>query len=132
VDCDGDFDVSGVGSGGVVVGIGFAEGGAGVVSLFEGFARDAEFGEALFPLVELLVEDADLADVAGLEAEELVAEMGEVGLALGEDRAECGEVSAAVSEFEFFRGDVAEDGGHWVLRNFHSMRVVVANVARVG
>lgn len=91
--------------------MGFAEGGAGTVALFEGLAGDAEFGEALLPLVELAVEDADLADVAGLKAEELVAKVCQVELTRGEGLAEGCELAAAVSEFELFRGNVAEDGG---------------------
>ena len=43
-----------------------------------------EFGDAVVPLVELDVEDADLADVAGLEAVELGAEAGEGGLMRGQ------------------------------------------------
>jgi hypothetical protein len=87
--------------------VGFAEEALGVV---DGFGGDFELGDAGLPFVELDVEDADLADVAGLKAVELGAEGGEGGLAVGEGAAEGGEFGAAVGELGVFRGGAAEDG----------------------
>ena len=78
-----------------------------------------EFGDAVFPLVELDVEDADLADVAALEAVELGAKVVEVGFAGGERGAEGGELSAAAEEFGVFRFGLAGDrsaSGHGLIR----------------
>ena len=82
------FGFAGFGEGGVVgfVGAlagfgGVLAGGVGVVEVY--FA----FGDAGFEVVELGVEDADLAEVAAFEGFELGAEVGELGLAVGEERA---------------------------------------------
>jgi hypothetical protein len=70
-----------------------------------------EFGDAVFPLVELDVEDADLADVAALETVELGAEVVEIGFAGGQFGAEVGELSAAAEELGVFRSGAAGDRG---------------------
>jgi hypothetical protein len=87
--------------------LGFAEEAFGVV---DGLGGNFELGDAGVPVVELDVEDADLADVAGLEAVELGAEGGEGGLAVSEGAAEGGEFGASVGELGVFRGGAAEDG----------------------
>ncbi len=70
-----------------------------------------ELGDAVFPLVELDVEDADLADVAAFEAVELGSEVVEVGFAGGQRGAETGELGAAAEEFGVFRFGLAFDRG---------------------
>ena len=78
--------------------------GCGVLG-WRGFGRDGlrrgwvvELGDAVFPVVELDVEDADLADVAAFEAVELGAEVVEGGFAGGEGFAEGGELGAEAEE----------------------------------
>ena len=68
-------------------------------------------GYAVFPFVELDVEDADLADVAAFEAVELGAKVVEFGFAGGEGGAESGELGAAAEEFGVFRFVLAGDRG---------------------
>jgi hypothetical protein len=73
-----------------------------------------ELGDAVVPLVELDIEDADLANVAGLEAVELSAEAGKGGFVRGEGGAEGVELGAAVGKLGLFRGGDAEEGaGFW-------------------
>ncbi len=74
---------------------------------------DLALGDAGFELVELGVEDADLAEVAAFEGFELGAELGELGLALGEGGADEGELLALVEEGGGVRGWLEDDlGGH--------------------
>lgn len=68
-----------------------------------------EFGDAVFPLVELDVEDADLSDVAAFEAVELGAEMVELGLADGQRRTEDGQFGATAEDLGLLRPGLAED-----------------------
>ena len=70
-----------------------------------------EFGDAVFPFVELDVQDADLANVAALEAVELGAEVVEVGFASGQRGAKAGEFSAAAEEFGILRFGLAGNRG---------------------
>ena len=99
----------------------FGDGRFGILSRFAGVAlalfgsllRDLQLGDALFPFIQLPVEDADLADVAGFEADDLIAEMFQLQLSVGEKRADGGEDAALVGEFDFLRRGLAEDcGGH--------------------
>jgi hypothetical protein len=69
-----------------------------------------ELGNLLFPLIELPVEHANLAEVAALEARELVAEVAECKLARGERCAQGGEVLAQAVELGFGCRGFAEDG----------------------
>ena len=62
-----------------------------------------ELGDAVFPLVELDVEDADLADVAAFEAVELGAEVVEGGFAVARVARRVGELSAAGGRVGVFR-----------------------------
>ena len=80
-----------------------------------------EFGDAVFPVVELDVEDADLADVAAFEAVELGAEVIECGLADGQRGAKNCELGAAAEELGFFRPGLAEDRCGLVARCWHEL-----------
>jgi hypothetical protein len=80
-----------------------------------------EFGDAVFPLVELEVEDADLADVAAFEAVELGAEVIEFGFADGQRGAKNGEFGAAAVELGFFRPGLAEDRGGLEALGWHGL-----------
>jgi len=73
--------------------------------------RIVEFGDAVFPLVELDVKDADLADVAALETVELGTKVVEVGFAGGQGSAEAGEFSAVAEELGVFRFGLVGDRG---------------------
>jgi hypothetical protein len=75
------------------------------------WGRVVELGDAVFPLVELKVEDADLADVAAFEAVHLGAEMVEFGFADGQRGAEGCEFGATPKELGFFRFRLARDRG---------------------
>jgi hypothetical protein len=70
-----------------------------------------EFGDAVFPFVELDVEDADLADVTAFEAVQLGAQVVEVSFAAGERAAEDGELGAEAKELGVFRSGLAGDRG---------------------
>ena len=88
---------------------------------FEGFERGVvrvQSGEAAVPLVELAVEHADLAEVAALEADEVVAEVAECELLRGERGAEGFQLDAAESKLGFSGGGLAEDGGGHGTRTF--------------
>jgi hypothetical protein len=84
---------------------GAAAGGVGVVEI------DFALGDARFKLVELGVEDADLAEITAFEGFELGAELGELGLAFGERAADGGELLALVEKSEIVRGGLEDDFG---------------------
>ena len=85
--------------------LGADAGGVGVVEV------DFALGDAGFDVVELGVEDADLAEVTAFEGLELGAELGELGFALGERGADGGELLALVEEGEVVRGLLEDDFG---------------------
>ena len=85
--------------------------GVGFESLGRRLGWIAKFGDAVFPVIELNVEDTNLADVAAFEAVELGAEVVQVGLAGGESGAKAGELGAAAEEFGVFWFRLAGDRG---------------------
>ena len=99
-----------VGFGGALTGFcGALAGGFGVVEVY------FTFGDAGFEVVEIGVEDADLAEVTAFEGFELGAEVSELELALGEGDAEAGELFALDEELGLFgcsfEGDLGWHGG---------------------
>jgi hypothetical protein len=85
--------------------LGSAAGGVGVVEV------DFALGDARFDVVELGVEDADLAEVTAFEGLELGVNLGKLRFALGERDANCGKLLALVEEGGGVRGWLEDDFG---------------------
>jgi len=82
-----------------------AAGGVGVVQ------DDFTLGDAGFDVVQLGVEDADLAEVAAFEGFELSTEMGKLGFAFGEGGADGGKLLALGEEGGVVRSLLEDDFG---------------------
>src|SRR5271156_4595416 len=93
--------------------LGAAAGGVGVVEV------DLALGDARFEVVERGVEDADLAEGTAFEALELGADLGKLGLALGERDADGSKLLALVEESGGVRGLLEDDFG------WHAVPVLV-------
>ena len=82
-----------------------APGGVGVVKI------DFALSNARFQIVDLGVEDSDLAEITTFEGLELGADLGKLGFALGERRANGGKLLALVEEGLVVRGLLENDLG---------------------
>lgn len=107
----------GVGEGGLVGFAGSLAGGFGALAGVGGVVEiDLALGDAGLQVVELGVEDADVAEVAALKGSKLCAELGEVGFAVGEGGSKAGEVRALPGEGEVGRALLEDEvGWHAVL-----------------